>query len=107
MERIDPHHVRRGNALDELRFAHPAFIAQRLQFGRDLSVEGRDVAKVYTEWLGVKDFAPADVGNLYALLMYLGVAHNETTRTFHGVGLRAQPQPPLSPQGGGRGDLDR
>ncbi len=85
---IDSRNIKRGAALDALRFHHPEFIAQRLEFGSQWSVERREVAEAYTDWLGVEDFAPADVGNLYALLVYLGAVHNEDTKRFYGVGLR-------------------
>ena len=88
MERIDPHNIRRGEVLDALRFDHPAFIAQRLEFGPDLSVKRSDFAADYKEWRGIEDFSPADMRNLYSLLVYLGVVHNEAAKTFHGVGLR-------------------
>lgn len=88
MKRIDAHNVKRGEMLDALRMGHPTFIAQKLAFDSHWSVEKRKVAEAYTDWLGVEDFAPADVGNLYALLVYLGAVHNESTETFHGVGLR-------------------
>lgn len=88
MESIDSHNIKRGAALDALRCHHPEFIAQRLEFGSQWSVERREVAKAYTDWLGVEEFAPADVGNLYALLVYLGAVHNEDTKRFYGVGLR-------------------
>lgn len=88
MESIDFHNIKRGAALDALRCHHPEFIAQRLEFGSQWSVESNEVAEAYTDWLGVEDFAPADVGNLYALLIYLGAVHNEDTKRFYGVGLR-------------------
>lgn len=88
MERIEPHSLRRGEVLDALRLDHPAFIVERLEFGPDLSVKRSVLAADYKEWRGIKDFSPADMRNLYSLLVYLGLDHNEATKTFHGVRLR-------------------
>ena len=88
MDRIDAYNVRRGAFLDALRVDHPTFVAHRLAFGAYWSVERKEVARAYRDWLGVDAHAPADAGNLYALLVYLGAVHDEATQTFYGVGLR-------------------
>ena len=47
---------------------HQAFIRSHLEFGCDLKVARTKVSRLYCKWLGVKNFAPKDVHNLYALL---------------------------------------
>ena len=56
-----------GPKLDRLG-GHQAFIRSHLEFGRDLKVARTKVSRLYCKWLGVKNFAPQDVHNLYALL---------------------------------------
>ena len=90
MGRIDAYNVKRGALLDALRLDHPTFVAHRLAFGAYWSVARRDVAKAYREWLGVETHSPADAGNLYALLVYLGAVHDDATERFYGVGLKGE-----------------
>lgn len=103
MDRIDAHNVKRGALLDALRLGHPTFIASRLAFGLYWSVERKEVARAYRDWLGVEAHAPADVGNLYALLVYLGAVHDEATQTFYGVELRGESEEERGVRGEGRG----
>ena len=57
----------RGPVLDKLG-GHQAFIRRHLEFRSDLKVARSKVSRLYCKWLGVKNFAPKDVHNLYALL---------------------------------------
>lgn len=89
MAKYAPDQIIRGKNLDRLRFGHPAFIAERLQFDPDLSVPRKDVSFAYGKWMGLgKNFKSKDVHNLHVLLVFLGVVHDKATKRFHGVGLR-------------------
>lgn len=78
----------RGPKLDKLG-GHQAFISRHLEFGSDWKVARTRVSRLYCKCLGVKNFAPKDVHNLYALLeKQYGV--KKTTIHLKGVRIKSE-----------------
>ena len=77
-----------GPKLDRLG-GHQAFIRRHLEFGSDLKVARTKVSRLYCKWLGVKNFAPKDVHNLYALLEECHEVRKTSTHLF-GVRIKGE-----------------